>query len=139
MKPPAPFETRPRRQQLLGVTLPAFGLGFVVGIALGLSAIAYVVLLVVAGLGGIAAGMEHRRPGIAALRGLMGGAIFGIALLVGHWVLGRDATVALPSPEALEVLITAVASVPLALLGVALRRLLEARVNGGQRSASSPT
>ncbi len=139
MKPPAPFETRPRCQQLLGVALPAFGLGFMVGIALGLSAIVYVVLLVVAGLGGIAAGMEHRRAGIAALRGLIGGAIFGAGLLVGHWVLGRGATIALPSPEALEVLITAVASVPLALLGVALRRLWEARANGGQRSASSPT
>lgn len=139
MKLPAPFETRPHRQQALGVILPAFGLGFVVGIALDLSSIAYVVLLVAAGLGGIAAGMEHRRPGIAVLRGLTGGAIFGFGLLAGHWVLGRDATVALPSPEALEVLITAVASVPLALLGVALRRLVEARVNGGQRSADSPT
>ncbi len=112
MKLPAPFEARPRGQQLLGVALPAFGLGFVVGIALGLSAIAYVVLLVVAGLGGIAAGMEHRRAGIAALRGFAGGAIFGVGLLVGHWVLGRDATVALPSPEALEVFITAVAFLP---------------------------
>ncbi len=139
MKPPAPFETRPRRQQVLGVALPAFGLGFVVGIALDLSAIAYIVLLVVAGLGGVAAGMEHSRPGIAALRGLIGGGIFGVGLLAGHWVLGRNATIALPSPEALEVLITAVASVPLALLGVALRRLVEARADGGHRSAGSPT
>jgi NAD(P)-dependent dehydrogenase (short-subunit alcohol dehydrogenase family) len=127
MKPPVLFETRSRRQQLLLATLPAFGLGFVVGIALDLSAIAYVVLLVVAVLGGVAAGMEHRRPGIAALRSLTSGASFGAALLVGHWLLGRDATVAraLPNPEALEVLVTAVGSVPLALLGVALRRRMD--------------
>ncbi len=139
MKPPRAVRDTPPSPAATGSYAARFRPRFRGRIALGLSAIAYVVLLVVAGLGGIAAGMEHRRPGIAALRGLAGGAIFGVALLVGHWVLGRDATVALPSPEALEVLITSVASVPLALLGVALRRLLEARVNGGQRSASSPT
>ncbi len=124
---PRLLETRPAVQQVLLATMPAFVLGIIVGVALDLSAVLYLLLVIVSVLGAIVAGLEHRTAVEGGQRGLVGGLMWGVGVILGHHLLSRKATSALPHPEALEVVLTALVSVPLGAIGGALRAREERR------------
>lgn len=124
---PRLLATRPALEQVLLSVVPATIFGVVTGIVVDLSSGFYYALLVLAVLGGVAAGMEHATTGEGAQRGLVGGMMFGAGVLAGHHLLGRRAMVKLPHPEAVEVLVAALFSVPLGMLGAWLRGRIERR------------
>jgi hypothetical protein len=102
-------------------------LGIVCGVLLGISEIAYVVLTLLAILGGYFAGYEHHGAEEGALRGLIGGATFGGFILLTHEVTGAEAEAELPHPPILLVAITTVFGIVLGYLGGAARVRADAR------------
>lgn len=101
-----PLNSRPALARVfVAVVVPA-AFGGVCGWVLGVSEPLYVVLSVVSVVGGVAAGMEHDGAPAGAVRGLLGGALFGTFLLGVHTVTGKEAGALLPNPEALLPLLT---------------------------------
>jgi hypothetical protein len=110
-------------QVLLAHAVPIL-FGAVCGIVLGESKTAYVALSIVAAIGGFGAGLEHEGLADAASRGLAGGTLFGAGLLIAHEIAGTHATVKLPHPGVLLIVVTALAGAALAVAGAAVRARL---------------
>src|SRR4051794_6361432 len=106
---------RPRELQVLLAGVAPAVTGFVAGLMLGVSAAAYWIVNVIAAIGGVAAGLEHENGWKGVDRGLLGGTIFGIFLLIAH-ALGGAAKVKLPGFEPLLVIVTAIAGMLLGAL-----------------------
>jgi hypothetical protein len=122
MARPVPFRDRSRGAQVvLGGVVPA-AVGAVAGILIGASSAAYWIVAALAAAGALLAGLEHpdRRGG--AIRGLVGGVVYGTALLVAHAVAGTHAKVSLGSFPPLLVVITAIIGALLGALGGRLAR-----------------
>jgi hypothetical protein len=97
MPTPVLFRDRPLPAQIiLGGVIPAM-IGAVAGILVGVSAAAYWVIAVLAGVGAFVAGFEHRDGWGGADRGMVGGVIYGVALLLVHALVGTQAKVSLGS------------------------------------------
>jgi hypothetical protein len=111
---------------LLGLVVPS-AYGFVTGIALDQSKGVYIVLVILAAVGGVLGGFEMYGSGQGALRGLVGGTLFGGFLLIGHAVVSGDATVKLPDPEILYLAFTIIPGVALGAWGGRLRYEYEER------------
>jgi hypothetical protein len=121
---PVLFRDRSRPAQiLLGGVLPAV-IGAIAGILVGVSAPAYWVVGALAGIGGFLAGFEHRDGWGGADRGMVGGAIYGAALLGAHQLAGTHAKVSLGSTPPLLAVVTAIIGI---LLGAAGGRIARAR------------
>jgi ABC-type branched-subunit amino acid transport system permease subunit len=118
-------------QVLLVIVVPAM-FGFLTGIVLGASAGVYIALNLLAAIGGFLAGFDHPTRGEAALRGVIGGSLFGEFILVAHEVTGAKEEVELPHPPILLVAFTLAFGVLLGMLGATLR----ARI--GRRRAAPP-
>ncbi len=103
-------------QVVLVVLIPAI-YGAITGYVLGVSKATYVVLSLLAILGGVGAGLDHLGAAAGAKRGLVGGTIFGAFVLIAHEIHGATAKADLPDPPILLVLITAVLGVLLGALG----------------------
>lgn len=91
--------------------------GAICGWLLGINKTAYLICSLLAIAGGYLAGQEHDRAGEGALRGLVGGALFGGAILLVHEATGKSAKANLPHPEIILVAITVVAGVILGAMG----------------------
>lgn len=129
------FRDRPRPLQiLLGGVVPLL-FGAVVGIALGISSGAYWGLSVIAGLGAVLAGFEHLDGWGGADRGLVGGAIFGVGVLVAHAIAGTDAKISLGSFPPFLIVIDAIAGMLLSALGGRLARGLRERDEHAKKPA----
>jgi hypothetical protein len=116
-QPPPLFRYRPRAHQiLLGGVVP-FVFGAVVGVVLGISGPAFWALSALAGLGGVLAGFEHPDGWGGADRGLVGGAIFGLGVLIGHTIAGTTAKVSLGSFPPFVIVIDAIFGMFLGALG----------------------
>lgn len=114
-----------------------FAFGAVLGVVLGVSAGAYWGLSVLAGLGAIVAGFEHRDGWGGADRGLVGGALFGAGILIAHAIAGTDAKVSLGSFPPLLIVIDAIAGMLLGAIGGRIGRTLWRRP-GADAEDSSP-
>jgi hypothetical protein len=121
MKLPVLMDSRPPLVQLVLITVPALVFGVVAGVALDLAAAAYYVVLGVALVGGILAGLEHDGGGHGAQRGLTGGLMFGAGVLAGHHLLARRATASLPHPESVELIVASLFSAVLGSIGGVFR------------------
>jgi hypothetical protein len=116
------FRDRPLAVQIVtGLVVPAV-FGAITGVVLGVSAAGYWVLQLVAAVGGVLGGFEHRDGWEGADRGLVGGAVFGTAILVAHAIAGTDAHVTLPKFAPILAVFTAIIGMFLGALGGRLRR-----------------
>jgi hypothetical protein len=122
MYDPMLFRDRPRSAQIfLGGVIPAVA-GAIAGVLVGVSSGAYwgyAVLIVIAT---VIAGFEHQDGWGGADRGLVAGAIYGVALLVVHAIAGTHAKVSLGSFPPLLAVITAIAGMLLSALGGRIAR-----------------
>jgi apolipoprotein N-acyltransferase len=130
---PELFENRTMGLKVVLVLLVPLVFGAICGLVLGPSATWYLVLQGVAALGGLLAGLEHRKLGQAAIRGLLAGLVFGIAIVAAHLLSGATDHGLMPQPVLLPV-ITAVAGALLTALGSLLRRRLEPSVESTEGS-----
>jgi hypothetical protein len=112
-----PFSDRSREvQALLALVIP-FVFGAIVGVVLGVSAPVYWILSLLAAIGAVLAGLEHPDARSAALRGLVMGIAYGVALLLAHAVAGTHAKVSLGSFPPFVIVIDAVVGGILSALG----------------------
>ena len=103
-------------QLVLAGVVPAL-FGALTGWMLGVNELAYVILSVLGIAGGYAAGLEHDGAREGALRGVVGGALFGGFILLTHKAIGDEPEAHLPHPEILLVAITTAFGVGLGALG----------------------
>jgi hypothetical protein len=108
-------------QALTGVVSPLL-FGAVAGIVLGVSAGGYWAVSLVALAGGVLAGIEHTDGWTGADRGLVGGTLYGIGLLIAHGIAGTDAEVSLPGFAPILAVFTAIIGMLAGALGGRLRR-----------------
>lgn len=121
------LESRPRAAQAaLVIGGPAI-VGVVCGLLLGISEAAYLLISVLALAGAWLAGYEHSGPRKGAIRGLVGGTLFGAFVLIAHAIEGSEAKADLPDPEILLVVLTALVSVATGALGGRSRARAEQR------------
>ena len=112
-----PFSDRSREVQiLLAVVIPII-FGAIVGVVLGVSAPVYWILSLLAAIGAVLAGLEHPDARSGALRGLVMGIAYGVALLLAHAVAGTHAKVSLGSFPPLVIVIDAIVGAILSALG----------------------
>jgi hypothetical protein len=127
MHTPTLFRDRPRPVQVvLGGFVP-FAFGAVVGVVLGVSSGVYWALAVLAAVGAVLAGFEHQDGWGGADRGLVGGALFGLGVLLAHWIAGTHAKVSLGSFPPFLIVIDAIAGMLLGALGGRLARGMRER------------
>lgn len=114
---PPLLEEHPRNTQIvLAIVIPAI-FGAVTGYFLGVSEGVYLVLSILAVLGGIGAGFDHHGAAEGAKRGALGGTLFGAFTLIAHEIHGADATAHLPEPAIILVVITAMLGVLFGAIG----------------------
>ncbi|HWF32126.1 MAG TPA: hypothetical protein VG188_06185 [Solirubrobacteraceae bacterium] len=127
MHAPTLFRDRPRPLQIvLGGAVP-LAFGAVVGIVIGVSAGVYWALAVLAGLGAVLAGFEHQDGWGGADRGLVGGALFGLGILLAHAIAGTHAKVSLGGFPPLLIVIDAIFGMLLGALGGRIARGMRER------------
>jgi hypothetical protein len=107
-------------QVVLAAVVPAL-VGAIAGWLLGVNELAYVIWSVIALAGGFFAGLEHRGAGEGAIRGVIGGGLFGATLLLVHHAIGDEPKADLPEPEVVLVVITALIGTVSGALGGARR------------------
>jgi hypothetical protein len=118
---------RPLPAQLfLAVVLPV-AFGVLTGWMLSVDETAYLVLSLAGILGGIGAGYDHLGADQGFVRGIMGGALFGLSILATHSLVDETAKAHLPDPQFLLVAITTVLGALLGAWGGALRAKGEAK------------
>jgi hypothetical protein len=118
-------EMSPARRVFEALILPT-AFGVLCGLALGVSAVLYLVGVALSLLGGIGGGAQYATRRDALLRGLVAGTLFGLGILLGFELGGEDeAKVELPHPHIVLLVFTVVPSLFLHWLGWRLRpRLL---------------
>jgi hypothetical protein len=124
---PVLFADRPTRLQLLLVLVVPLVFGVVAGAVLAPLPAVYLAMQVIAVLGGIVAGLEHRRRSEATVRGLAAGMTFGLAILLTHLLLGGDDHHLLGDDPLLLPWLAGIFGVLFALLGSFIRGRLERR------------
>jgi uncharacterized membrane protein len=114
---PTLLRERPENTQVVLAVIVPLLFGAVVGVVLGTSASFYWILLAVASLGALLAGLEHDEVKEAAGRGAVAGAMFGLGILAAHQLAGTDAKVSLGSFPPALIVIDAIAGALLTALG----------------------
>ncbi len=139
MYDPVLFRDRPLPVQILigGVTPAA--IGALEGVLIGASAAAYWVVAVIAGVGAFLAGFEHRDGWGGADRGMVGGVIYGTALLLVHALVGTHAQVSLGSFPPFLVVITATIGAVLGAIGGRIARVRRERAGTAPSGEGSGT
>jgi hypothetical protein len=122
---PEYFLDRPMAVRLIAVVLIPGIFGAFCGWMLGVSKPVYIALQIVAAIGGYIAGWEHRSGREAALRGLVGGLVFGGAILAIHELTGDTPKVKLPEPASVLMAFTGGIGAILASFGAGARRTRE--------------
>lgn len=117
MYAPTLFRDRSDATQIVVGGLVPMALGALAGVLVGISAPAYWAVAALAAVGAFLSGFEHVDGWEAADRGLLGGIIYGTALLLAHELAGARPLVSLGSVPALLVVVTAVAGTLLSAAG----------------------
>jgi hypothetical protein len=128
--PPPLYRDQPRAQQIAGPLVGPIVFGIICGWLLGVSELVYTVLTLLAILGGIAAGYEHDSLLGGAARGAFIGTLFSLTICETHRIIGNDSLANTPKPIELIIIVFAVISLVLGVIGAALRRRAEAKQSG---------
>ena len=91
--------------------------GAITGVVLGKSEGVYTALALLGILGGFVAGLEHEGALEGFYRGLLGGLLFGTAILTANGIMDEEPKAHLPDPEVLLITITAAFGAGLGALG----------------------
>jgi hypothetical protein len=127
MYQPTLFRDRDRPAQIvLGGVVPAIA-GAIAGVLVGVSSSAYWGYAAFIAIASVIAGFEHLDGWGGADRGLVAGAIYGVALLLAHLIAGTHAKVSLGSFPPLLAVVTAIAGMLLSAAGGRLARALRER------------
>jgi hypothetical protein len=129
MYTPTLFRDRPRSVQVIQAGVVPCAIGAAAGILVGVSAGLYWAIGIVAAVGGVLAGFEHQDGWGGADRGIVGGGLYGISLLLAHAIVGTDAKVSLGSFPPLLAVITAIFGMLLGALGGRLARIARERAD----------
>jgi len=124
-KLPELFVARPARVRIVLVVLVPAILGGIAGLVLAPVPALYILIQLVAAIGGLLAGLEHRNVGEAALRGLGGGFFFGIGIIGLHALSGGDDHHYLGQLPIVLPVITAAFGALFAAIGSLVRRRIE--------------
>jgi hypothetical protein len=122
---PVYFLDRPLVARFVGVIVVPAVFGAISGWMLSVSKPVYIGLQVLAAIGGYIAGWEHRSGREAAVRGLVGGLVYGGALLLMHEVVGDTPKVKLPDPAVILLVFTGGIGAILAAFGAGARATRE--------------
>jgi hypothetical protein len=122
---PELLRERPLPVQAVAAAIVPAVFGGITGWMLGVSEAAYVVLSLLGIGGGYFAGFEHEGAKTGAVRGVLGGSLFGASILLVHEATGAEPKAHLPHPEILLVAITTAFGVGLGALGGRKRLQLE--------------
>lgn len=139
MQTPTLLRDRPRPVQIVLGGLVPLAFGAVVGVMLGVSAGVYWALAALAGIGGVLAGFEHQDGWGGADRGLVGGALFGLGVLLAHWIAGTHAKVSLGSFPPLLIVVDAIAGMLLGALGGRVARGMREREREQEQAVAKAT
>lgn len=138
MKPPPLLNERPPALKIVLAGVVPLLFGAFAGVMLGVNEIAYDVVALLGIAGGFLAGLEHLGAGSGFRRGLVGGSLFGIGILLAHEALFESEPKAeLPHPEILLVVITTAFGCALGALGGRRRAKLE-REHADPSAAAKP-
>jgi hypothetical protein len=107
--------------QIFFAVVAPLAFGALCGYELGRSQTVFQVLMLLAGIGGVAAGFEHPGPRPGVVRGFVGGALFVGALVATFEIRGLPALAPMPIPLPITALIYAAMGMPLGALGGWLR------------------
>jgi hypothetical protein len=103
------------------VTVGPLLLGGVCGFLLGETAAGWWIAQGVAALGGLAGGLDHPNARSAALRGLIGGTLFGVGVVLADAISSNSHMADTPHPIGLLIPVTALIGTLLAALGGRIR------------------
>jgi hypothetical protein len=117
MYDPVLLRDRPRPVQIVVAGVVPAMLGAIAGVLIGASTGAYWAVAVVVAVGGVIAGFEHQDGWGGADRGVVGGLLYGIGLLIAHAIAGTHAKVSLGSFPPLFAVVTAIIGMFLGALG----------------------
>jgi hypothetical protein len=135
---PVLFRERSRPAQIvIGGVVPLL-IGALAGVLVGASLAAYWAVAVLAGVGGFLAGFEHQDGWGGADRGVVGGALYGIGLLVAHAIAGTTAKVSLGSFPPLFAVVTAIIGMFLGAAGGRIGRTQRRRHTAAESRAGAP-
>ncbi len=127
MYDPMSFRDRERPAQIvLAGVVPAIA-GAIAGVLIGASSGAYWAYSAAIALATIVGGFEHGDGWDAADRGLIAGAVYGVALLLIHALAGTHAKVSLGSFPPFLIVITAIAGMLLSAIGGRAARAMRER------------
>ena len=121
MWPPPLFRDRPVAVQIFFAVVLPIAFGALCGYQLGRSQAVFQILMLLAGIGGVAAGFEHPGPRHGVVRGLVGGVLFIGALVATFEIRGLPALAPMPIPLPITAIIYAAMGMPLGALGGWLR------------------
>jgi hypothetical protein len=122
-------------QFVFAIVLPV-AYGLLTGYVLGVSEVGYLVMSLLGVLGGIAAGYDHLGADQGFVRGVMGGVMFGVFILVGHSIFGQQAKAKIPDPHVVLVIITTILGALFGAWGGALRAKGEQKRAGDVAAAA---
>jgi hypothetical protein len=124
---PVHFEDLPRAVQVQLVAGGAFLFGLVCGFVLSEGKTGWIVLQLIAAIGGFLAGLDHAGPRDGALRGLAGGFLFGLGIVIADAVTDKGPVADVPDPIVLLIVLTTVLGAGLGALGGLVGRKIRAR------------
>ena len=124
---PVHFEELPPAVQVQLATGGAFLFGMVCGFVLSEGKTGWILLQLIAAVGGFLAGFDHAGPRDGAIRGLVGGLLFGLGILLADAITDKAPVADVPDPLAILVVLTTVLGSGLGALGGLEGRRLRAR------------
>lgn len=127
MWPPPLLRECPRALQVVAVVILPILFGAICGWLLGESNVAYQVVVALGIVGGINSGFEHPGAREGLMRGIAGGVLFALAIVVVHEARGVEAAAHLPADLGIMAAIYAVLGAAFGALGGWLRARHDAR------------
>jgi hypothetical protein len=129
MQEPTRFDDLPPQVRLQLAVFTPFLFGAFAGLVAVHGATMYWILQGLAAIGGLGAGTEHDGPRAGAVRGAVGGLLYGLGILIAFEATGDDAKIS-TEPNVGLVIVTTVAG---AILG-AIGGVIGARARAGART-----